>query len=103
MSRRTPLVLFLAGLAVCGAVLAPPVFADDAVGVFEAVDGDGTGVWRIDGDAYIVDPDVATLGSVVVPAAGELVWVKFEARDGARHVTTLSPLGFGPEAVQDGP
>lgn len=98
MSHRTLPVLFLALLAVCATV-----FADEIVGPFEAVEPDGTGVWRIDGDAYIVDPEVATIGSVAVPDAGELVWVKFELRDGVRHATSLSPLGFGPETVQDGP
>ena len=83
-----------------GTTLAAP---EEAVGVFEAVATDGTGAWRIGGDAYIVDPNVATIGSVVVPDAGELVRVKFEVRDGTRHATALSPLGFGADAVQDGP
>ena len=83
-----------------GTTLAAP---EEAVGVFQAVATDGTGAWRIGGDAYIVDPNVATIGSVVVPDAGELVRVKFEVRDGTRHATALSPLGFGADSVQDGP
>ena len=102
MPRRTFLLPLLAVIA-CGTAFLPSAFADEVIGVFETVDADRPGAWLVGGDAYIVDPEIPTIGSVVLPEAGELVRVLFEFRDGVRHATSVSPLGFGAEEVQDGP
>lgn len=102
MPRRISLLPLLVVIA-CGTTFIPSAFADEVVDVFESVVPDRPGAWLVGGDAYIVDPEIATIAPVVAPKVGELVRVRFELRDGVRHATAIAPLGFGPNAVQDGP
>lgn len=82
---------------------------DEAIGVLQSFEPEGrnkAGVWRIDGETYVVESD--SEGSspdegAEAPVPGRLVRVLYDVRDGVRYVTMIQLLDHGPEAVQDGP
>ena len=107
---RFPALLIMALSCLWGVV---PLDADEAIGVLDSFDpsgSEGAGVWRIDGENYVVRsdsenpiPGVSSVDGAVVPVLGHLVRVGYDLQDGIRYVTSMQRLGHGPEAVQDGP